>query len=61
MAWTETARWRDVAVSFGVELSADTVIGFALPITVTAGAAVRRDGSSGDRDVAVFGRIGRAF
>ena len=60
-AWTDTARWDDVSVSIGAELSADTVIGFSLPLTVTGGVALRRDGPARDRDVAVFGRIGRAF
>jgi Tol biopolymer transport system component len=60
-AWTEAARWRDVSGSVGAEISADAVVGFALPLTVTAGAAVRRDGAAGDRDVVVFGRVGRAF
>ena len=60
-AWTDTARWRAVSASVGAELSADAVVGFGLPLTFTAGAALRRDGPSGDRDVVVFGRIGRAF
>jgi hypothetical protein len=60
-AWNGTARWRDVSASFGVELSADTVIGFVLPITLTGGVALRRDGPARDRDLVVFGRIGRAF
>jgi Tol biopolymer transport system component len=60
-AWNETARGRDVSASFGVELSADTVIGFVLPITLTGGVALRRDGPARDRDLVVFGRIGRAF
>jgi hypothetical protein len=60
-AWDETARWREVSASFGVELSADTVIGFVLPITLTGGVALRRDGPARDRDLVVFGRIGRAF
>ena len=60
-AWNDTARWRDVSASFGAELSADTVIGFVLPVTVTGGVALRRDGPARDRDLVVFGRIGRAF
>lgn len=60
-AWNDTARWRDVSASFGAELSADTVIGFVLPITVAGGVALRRDGPARDRDLVVFGRIGRAF
>jgi Tol biopolymer transport system component len=60
-AWNETARWEDVSASFGAELSADTVIGFVLPVTLTGGIALRRDGPARDRDLVVFGRIGRAF
>jgi Tol biopolymer transport system component len=60
-AWTTTARWRDVSASFGAEISADTVIGFVLPFTLTGGVALRRDGPARDRDLVVFGRIGRAF
>ena len=60
-AWTTTARWRDVSASFGAEVSADTVIGFVLPLTLTGGVALRRDGPARDRDLVVFGRIGRAF
>lgn len=60
-AWNEAARWADLRMSAGAELSADAVVGFALPVTFTTGAAWRRDGQHGPRDVAVFGRIGRAF
>ena len=60
-AWTDAARWRDVSTSFGIEISADAVIGFGLPMTFTAGTAIRREGPSRDRDVVVFGRVGRAF
>jgi hypothetical protein len=59
-AWTGRTRWADARVSIGAELSADAVVGFALPVTLTAGAAWRRDGG-GPRGIAVFGRIGRAF
>jgi hypothetical protein len=60
-AWTDTPRWRDVSTSVGVEISADVVVGFVLPMTVTAGAALRREGPAGERDVVAFGRIGHAF
>jgi hypothetical protein len=60
-AWSETARWRDVSASVGAELSADTVIGFVLPVTLTGGVALRRDGPARDRDLVLFARIGRAF
>ena len=60
-AWDGRARWSDVRVSIGAELSVDTVVGFALPVTFSAGAAWRRDTGAGERGVAVFGRVGRAF
>jgi len=60
-AWTDRTRWRDLETSVGIEISTDAVVGFALPLTFTAGAAVRREGASRDRDLVVFGRIGRAF
>ena len=60
-AWTDVARWGDVRTSIGAEISADTVLGFALPVTFSVGAAWRRDGDRGDRGFVTFGRIGRAF
>ena len=60
-AWFERARPRDLRTAAGIELSVDLVVGFELPVTFTAGAAWRRDGRAGARDVAVFGRVGRAF
>ena len=48
-------------VSTGVELSADTVLGYSLPLTVTGGVAVRHDGLDRQEGVAVYGRIGYAF
>ncbi len=60
-AWTGRARWPDVRLSIGAELSTDTVVGFALPVTFTAGAAWRRDGAGRGSGVVSFGRIGRAF
>ena len=49
----------DLRKSFGAELSVDVVLGYALPISFTAGVAVRDDPAR--RDVAGFARIGRAF
>ena len=60
-AWTTTAVWHDVSASFGAEISTDTVIGFVLPITMTGGVALRRDGPARENDLVVFGRIGHAF
>jgi hypothetical protein len=58
-AWTERARWRETRAAFGGELSADVVLGFTLPLTLTAGAAWHRDPANGG--MVAFGRIGRAF
>lgn len=56
-AWNTAFRRADVRYSLGGELSLDAVIGYALPVTFTAGAAW----VSSDRSVALFGRVGRAF
>jgi Tol biopolymer transport system component len=61
-AWERRFDFGDVKVTLGAELSADTVVGFHLPLTVTAGVAWRHDGSGRlPEGTAVFGRIGRAF
>jgi len=60
-AWDDTFRWNDVRVSAGAELSVDTVIGFGLPLSFTAGVAWRHDPVGAQDGIAVFGRIGRAF
>ena len=60
-AWTDRARWSDLRVSAGLEASADAVIGFALPVTVSAGGAWRRDDSGRNGGFVIFTRIGRAF
>jgi Tol biopolymer transport system component len=56
-AWEDSFRRADVRVSLGAELSLDTVLGYVLPVTFTAGTAW----VSHDRGVVVFGRIGRGF
>jgi hypothetical protein len=56
-AWEDRFRRADVRVSLGAELSLDTVVGYVLPVTFTAGAAWL----SHDRGAVVFGRVGRAF
>ena len=56
-AWNDRFRRADMTVSVGAELSMDAVLGYALPITLTTGAAW----VSHDRGFAAFGRIGRAF
>ena len=60
-AWSNTPRWGDTRTSLGVELSVDTVVGFGLPLTFTAGAAVRFDGATERSRLVGFARIGRAF
>jgi phenylpyruvate tautomerase PptA (4-oxalocrotonate tautomerase family) len=59
-AWTPAAP-RRVRGSAGIELSLDAVFGYALPLTMTAGAAWRRDPTRLDEGWAVFARMGRAF
>lgn len=60
-AWDATFRAGAVRRSFGAELSADTVLGYSLPLTMTAGAARRDDPSGRRRGWAAFARVGRAF
>lgn len=60
-AWTDVARWQDRKLSVGAEISTDTVVGFALPVTFTAGAAWRHGAAGDERSMAAFVRVGRAF
>ena len=60
-AWSSGVRWDDIRTSLGLELSADTVVGFGLPVTFTAGAAVRYDGTTDQSRLVAFARVGRAF
>ena len=60
-AWTQSLRPADLRLSAGAELSSDVVVGFVLPLTFTAGIAVRRDGGEARGRATVFARIGRAF
>jgi hypothetical protein len=59
-AWTDRFDRDAIRVSIGAELSMDAVVGFVLPVTLTTGVAWR-ESPAGERGVAVFGRIGRAF
>jgi hypothetical protein len=59
-AWSEAFARRDVARSFGAELSLDAVLGYALPVTFTGGAAFRTIPPESGGFV-LFARIGRAF
>jgi hypothetical protein len=48
--------------SYGVELSADVVLGYGLPLTLTGGVARGHDGSAAvPSGTTVFGRLGHAF
>ena len=60
-AWSSGVRWDGIRTSLGLELSADTVVGFGLPVTFTAGAAVRYDGTTDQSRLVAFARVGRAF
>lgn len=60
-AWTERLTRDGVRVSAGAELSADLVVGYVLPLTVTAGAAWRYDPARSAGSGALFARVGRAF
>jgi hypothetical protein len=60
-AWDQSFRLADARWSTGVELAADTVIVYGLPVTLTAGAARTHDPSSGRDRAAFFARLGYAF
>lgn len=60
-AWDASFRAADVRRSFGVELSADTILGYSFPLALTAGASWRDDPSGRRRGWAAFARAGRAF
>lgn len=61
-AWTDGFRARDLKLSAGVEASADLVLGYVMPVTLTVGGAYGHDGARGVPDGATaYVRIGRAF
>lgn len=60
-AWERQFDAGDIKTSVGLELSLDTVVGFALPVTFSGGGAWRHDPTGRERGFAIFGRIGRAF
>ena len=60
-AWNDAFRWSSVRTSVGAELSLDSVIGYALPLTFATGVAWRDDPATSRRGFVTFGRIGRAF
>ena len=60
-AWNSRLSRNDRRASVGVELSADIVLGYSLPLTAAAGAAWRHDPTGRSQGAALFARIGRAF
>jgi hypothetical protein len=61
-AWSARFRLADVKTAAGVELSADAVLGYDAAVTVSIGAAWRRDGSGRLPGGGVaYARVGRAF
>jgi len=61
-AWVGDYRARDLRRSLGLELSANVVAGYTLPLTLTAGVAWRRDPSRiVDPGMATYVRLGTAF
>jgi hypothetical protein len=60
-AWDDRFAPNDVRASLGAELSFDTVVGYAVPLTLSTGVAWRVRGPRDERGAVVFGRLGRAF
>ncbi len=61
-AWTSGFQLSDLKVAAGVELSTDVVLGYGLPITLTAGVARGHDGAGRvPATTTGYVRIGRAF
>lgn len=61
-AWSGRFNTNDIKTSFGGELSANLVLGYFLPVTVTVGAARGFDGSRAVKPgVTAYARVGYAF
>jgi hypothetical protein len=61
-AWSGRADWGDRKIGYGIEVSADVVAGFGLPLTWTAGMGWGRDGAGTLPPArAVYVRAGRSF
>jgi hypothetical protein len=60
-AWNERLTSQRRRASAGIELSADVVVGYVLPLTVSSGVAWRHDPAHLVRGPAAFVRVGRAF
>ena len=60
-AWSGRFARTDVRYAAGAELSVDTIVGYFLPLTFTAGGSWRGGPDRADRGFAAFARVGRAF
>jgi hypothetical protein len=61
-AWERRFDSNRVKLTYGAEISVDTVLGFSLPMTFAGGVAWRHDGAGRlPEGAVVFARIGRAF
>ena len=60
-AWSDRFRSSDLRSATGAELSFDTIVGYFVPVTFSAGAAWRRGPNPQDRGFTAFARIGKAF
>jgi Tol biopolymer transport system component len=61
-AWSSSPRWGDRKIGYGAEVSADAVVGFGLPLTLTGGVAWGRDGAGLVADTReLYFRVGRSF
>jgi outer membrane protein assembly factor BamA len=61
-AWDHAFALADAKSAAGVELSLDAVVGYSVPLTLTAGGAWRHDGTRRREDgLAFYFRVGRAF
>lgn len=60
-AWTARYTREARRMAVGLEISADVVVGYAVPFTVASGVAWRHDPTGRSNGAALFARIGRAF
>jgi hypothetical protein len=61
-AWSASPTWGDRKLGYGVEVSADVVLGYAVPLTLTGGLAWGDDGAGlVPRTRELYFRVGRSF
>jgi hypothetical protein len=61
-AWSESPRWGERKIGYGAEVSADVVLGYGLPLTLTGGIAWGDDGAGlVPKAREVYFRVGRSF